>query len=57
MIDELYNLTIVKPIEFIGSGLWKSIDQEFIDNIGPNGISKLVKKFGIYVSFLQTGYF
>ena len=56
MIDELYNLTIVKPIEFIGSGLWKSIDQEFIDNIGPNGISKLVKKFGIYVSFLQTGY-
>ena len=55
-IDELYNVIFVVPIKFIGRGLWKSIDQEFIDNIGPNGISKIINKLGIYVSSLQSGY-
>ena len=55
-IDELYNFIFVSPIRFIGKGLWRSIDQEFIDNIGPNGISKIINKLGVYVSSLQSGY-
>ncbi len=55
-VDEFYDIFIVKPAKFVGYGFWKSIDNELIDNIGPNGISKLIKKFGIFVSSLQTGY-
>ena len=55
-IDELYNFIFVSPIRFIGRGLWRSIDQEFIDNIGPNGISKIINRLGVYVSSLQSGY-
>ena len=55
-IDELYEFTIVRSIKYLGNGFWKSIDRELIDNIGPNGISKMIKKVGAFVSFLQTGY-
>ena len=55
-IDELYEKVIVKPTRYIGIGFWNSIDKELIDNIGPNGISRIIKRLGVYVSHLQTGY-
>lgn len=55
-IDEIYSFLIIRPISFLGNGFWKSIDQELIDNLGPNGISKMIKKIGAFVSILQTGY-
>ena len=55
-IDELYEKLIVKPTRYIGIGFWNSIDKELIDNIGPNGISRIIKRLGVYVSQLQTGY-
>ena len=55
-IDELYDLLIIKPSLYLGRGFWKSIDNDLIDNLGPNGISRLVSTFGLYVSRLQSGY-
>ena len=55
-IDELYELIIVKPTFYLGKGFWKSIDTDLIDNLGPNGISRLVSSFGSMVSKLQSGY-
>ncbi len=54
--DEFYDLIFVKPLRYIGNGFWKSIDIELIDNVGPNGISKLIKKFGMLISIFHTGY-
>ncbi len=55
-IDEIYNFFIIKPIIFLGKGCWKSIDIDLIDNLGPNGISNLIKKFGNMVSNFQSGF-
>ena len=55
-IDELYDAIIIKPTIYLGKGFWKSIDTDLIDNLGPNGISRLVSSFGLIVSKLQSGY-
>ncbi len=55
-IDELYDVIIIKPTIYLGKGFWKSIDTDLIDNLGPNGISRLVGSFGSIVSKLQSGY-
>ncbi len=55
-IDELYDLLIIKPCLYLGKGFWKSIDNDLIDNLGPNGMSRLIASFGSYVSRLQSGY-
>ncbi len=55
-IDELYEVIIIKPSNYLGKGFWKSIDIDLIDNLGPNGISRLVSSFGSMVSRLQSGY-
>ncbi len=55
-IDELYDLLIVRPSLYLGKGFWKSIDNDLIDNLGPNGISRFVSALGSYVSRLQSGY-
>ena len=55
-IDEFYNNFLVNPLKYLGHGFWKSIDQELIDNIGPNGISKMISKFGALISFLHSGF-
>ncbi|PPR41421.1 MAG: NADH-quinone oxidoreductase subunit L [Alphaproteobacteria bacterium MarineAlpha8_Bin1] len=55
-IDEIYNFLIVRPIIYLGKGFWKSIDMDLIDTLGPNGISNLVKRFGIIVSSFQSGF-
>merc|ERR1711991_288800 len=55
-IDELYNFLFVKTSFYLGKGFWKSIDIDLIDNLGPNGISRLVGSFGRIVSKLQSGF-
>ena len=55
-IDELYEIIIIKPSYYLGRGFWKSIDNDLIDNLGPNGISRFVSSLGIKVSKLQSGY-
>ncbi len=55
-IDELYQMILIKPCIYLGRGFWKSIDMDLIDNLGPNGISRLVNSFGLMVSKLQSGY-
>ena len=55
-IDEFYNFIFIQPILFLGKGFWKSIDIDLIDNLGPNGISNIVRKIGLVVSRLQSGY-
>ena len=55
-IDEIYNFIFVKSSFYLGKGFWKSIDTDLIDNLGPNGISRLIGSFGKVVSRLQSGY-
>ncbi len=55
-IDELYELIVIKPSLYLGRGFWKSIDIDLIDNLGPNGMSRMVSMFGSMVSRLQSGY-
>ncbi len=55
-IDELYQFIVIKPCIYLGRGFWKSIDNDLIDNLGPNGISRVVSVLGIFVSRLQSGY-
>ena len=35
---------------------WKSVDKELIDNLGPNGFSRIVLSFSFLVSRLQSGF-
>ena len=55
-VDELYDILFVKTSFYLGKGFWKSIDIDLIDNLGPNGISRLVGVFGGFISRLQSGY-
>ena len=55
-IDEIYYFIFVKSSFYLGKGFWKSIDTDLIDNLGPNGISRLIGSFGKVVSRLQSGY-
>ena len=54
--DELYDLLFVRFSNYVGNGFWKSIDIELIDNVGPNGMARIVKKVGSIVSSFQTGF-
>tara|TARA_B100000989_G_scaffold173700_1_gene130250 strand:- start:2891 stop:3850 length:960 start_codon:yes stop_codon:yes gene_type:complete len=54
--DDFYNFIFVKSSNYIGNGFWKSIDEELIDNVGPNGMARIVKKMGSIVSSFQTGF-
>ncbi len=56
LFDEMYDVIFVKTSNYLGEGFWKSIDIELIDNIGPNGVSRFVRKIGSIFSSFQTGY-
>ncbi len=54
--DELYNFLFVRPCKLIGIYFWKKVDIGFIDRLGPDGISSLVKNLSIKASKFQSGY-
>ncbi len=55
-IDQLYEKVFVRPTFYFGNGFWKSIDKELIDNLGPNGFSRIVISFSSLISRLQSGF-
>ena len=54
--DEMYDYIFVKPSQKIGLFFWKKIDGSVIDNFGPDGISKIIKKFSNQAVKFQTGF-
>ncbi len=54
--DEFYDYMLVRPAKRLGLGLWKSVDGELIDGIGPNGIAALVAAWSRRISKVQSGY-
>ncbi len=54
--DELYNFVFIKSAKKIGYFLWKKIDMSIIDRFGPDGISKIVKKFSNQAVKFQSGF-
>ncbi len=55
-VDEFYNLLFVKPYFIISDIFWKKGDEKFIDNYGPNGLSRIIKITSSYLSYFQSGY-
>ena len=55
-VDELYARVVVRPIYRLSSnGLWRVFDIGFIDRI-VNGVGRIVRLDGEFLSALQTGY-
>ena len=54
--DELYQYIFVNFSKKIGMFFWKKIDLDIIDRFGPDGISKLIKKFSIKAVKFQSGF-
>ncbi len=55
-VDQLYERVFIRPTFYLGKGFWKSVDKELIDNLGPNGFSRIVLSFSFFVSRLQSGF-
>lgn len=53
-IDELYEKIFVKPCRSLGVLFWVKGDQ-FIDNVGPEGITKNTFQLSQYINDLSTG--
>ena len=41
---------------YLGKGFWKSVDRDLIDNLGPNGMSKIINSISSLVSKMQSGF-
>ena len=54
--DEVYDRYFVKPILFLSQGFWRTIDQEIIDEMGPNGIAQKILSAGRRFIKIQSGY-
>ena len=55
-VDDLYARLLVRPIyRLSNSGLWRAFDIGFIDRI-VNGVGRVVRLDGEFLSSLQTGY-
>ena len=55
-IDELYNNIFTRPFFYLASFFWKKGDRQFIDEYGPNGVSRLINISSKLLSFFQSGY-
>lgn len=53
-VDEFYDATIRKPLDFLASAFHKFLDIQLIDGI-VNGTGSLVKSIGSAVRLIQTG--
>jgi NADH-quinone oxidoreductase subunit L len=54
MIDELYDFTITKPLNFISSGLHRVVDNQIVDGI-VNGVGFVVNWTSSQLRLVQTG--
>jgi NADH-quinone oxidoreductase subunit L len=54
-VDEAYEMTLVKPLIYLGRILHKVVDEFFIDLLLVNGSGWLVKAMGRILRRLQTG--
>jgi NADH-quinone oxidoreductase subunit L len=54
--DDIYNNLIVFPYRKLSRILWKEIDINFIDNMGPNGFARLSKNISNIIVRIQNGY-
>ena len=54
--DEIYEFIFVRPLKWLGRGLWKGGDGWLIDGFGPDGVSARVLDVTRNVMRLQTGY-
>jgi NADH-quinone oxidoreductase subunit L len=55
-VDELYNLIIVRPFEWVCRFSWKALDQGLIDGVGVNGTAYATRFGGWVISRFQTGH-
>jgi proton-translocating NADH-quinone oxidoreductase chain L len=53
--DRLYNVFINKKIFLFGYNIFSILDRGFFENIGPNGIIKLIYKVSDFINRFQTG--
>ena len=54
--DELYNRLFVRNALAAGQGLWRIVDVNFIDGLGPNGVALVSRLIAARTSQAQTGY-
>jgi NADH-quinone oxidoreductase subunit L len=54
--DELFDWMWVRPAKRLGYGLWKSVDEEVIDGLGPDGVAAATMDIARRVKTLQSGY-
>jgi len=53
-VDELYDVIIVRPFEWLARTLWKVVDVLIIDGV-LNAAAFLIELTGDFLRFLQTG--
>jgi len=54
-VDELYELTVIKPIHGFSILLWKGVDVAIVDGI-VNGVARIIGWFSGVVRYVQSGY-
>jgi NADH-quinone oxidoreductase subunit L len=54
--DELYDVIFIQPSKKISLFFWKNIDVKFIDRLGPDGISSLIKNLSLKATKFQSGF-
>jgi NADH-quinone oxidoreductase subunit L len=54
-VDELYHFLFFTPLKNASIWLWHKGDEDGIDRFGPNGIAKIIGRWGTYVRRLQRG--
>jgi NADH-quinone oxidoreductase subunit L len=55
-VDEIYQLILLKPFAKIAYFLWHRIDQQVIDNGGPNATTRIIHQWSKRVSRAHTGH-
>jgi NADH-quinone oxidoreductase subunit L len=54
--DELYRLLFVQPLPRLGAALWTKGDEGLIDRCGPDGVASTIRRIGVKVRTVQTGF-
>lgn len=54
--DEIYNKVLVEPLKKLSLFVWVTIDQKYIDGIGPNGVAFITSSLSKIYSKAQSGF-